>query len=220
MPPWGGNEKLPIYNGAQEEHQRRVTPRSTRPNWSSGKCAPAPVVRSSSSSRHRRSLVRPAKAGSTSPSECQAGSSSWTGQVMASPRSRARCAPEASTTHRWPGVCPGVSTVVTPGAIAVSRSSGRNRSASAAARQPRARTGHQVRPEVLRPAHKRPVRDRVDAQVSDQHLTSLPSFGWLKPVIHDLDRSKTPRGDGCGRPALVPEPSAQKLPIGYGWAPD
>ena len=170
MPHWGGNEKLPIYNGAQEEHQRRVTPGSTRPNWSSGKCAPAPVVRSSSSSRHRRCLIRPAKAGSTSPSECQAGSSSWTGQVMASPRSRA---------------------------------------------------------EVLRPAHKRPVRDRVDAQVSDQHLAPLPSFGWPKPVRPSFAIStclpgsdggdgygpvwKTPRRDGWGRPAPVPEPPRSEV---------
>ena len=47
-------------------------------------------VASSSSSRKSRSRTRWARAGSTSPIERQAGSSSWTGQTMASPSSSAR----------------------------------------------------------------------------------------------------------------------------------
>jgi hypothetical protein len=60
---------------------------------------------------------RVGEVGSTSPMQCQLGSSSWTGQVTASPGSRARWPwEETTTTHRWPGVCPGVGVAVLPGA--------------------------------------------------------------------------------------------------------
>ena len=63
--------------------------------------------------------------------ECQVGSSSCTGQVTASPRRSARWPADETTTHRWPGVCPGVWTAVTPGATVVSWSIGHRRGSPA-----------------------------------------------------------------------------------------
>jgi hypothetical protein len=50
--------------------QRRPAAVSTRPNCNSGKCAPAPNVTPSSSSRNRRSRTCRARTGSTSPIDC------------------------------------------------------------------------------------------------------------------------------------------------------
>ncbi len=96
-----------------------------------GKWAPTTGVVVPSSSCASATLVRRARAGSTSPSEAQSSSTSSTGQCTTSPSNTPRAVPDESTRITLPGVCPGARRVSMPGSRGPSWSKVASRSSSA-----------------------------------------------------------------------------------------